>query len=68
MPGPVVIVIGAPLATMKFEFALNRGSNSGSDARLGSGLAPQVLLLYPQTRKLKLLVLLNPGAALQFLN
>ena len=32
IPGPLVIVIGAPLAIMKLEFALNLGSNSGSVA------------------------------------
>ena len=50
MPGPVAIVIGAVLATMKLEFAVYLGSNSGSLARVGSGFDPQVLLLKPQTR------------------
>ena len=67
MPAPVAIVMGAVLATMKLELAVYLGSNSGSLARLGSGFDPQVLLSKPQTRQLKLFVLLKPVAALQFL-
>jgi len=65
MPGAVAIVMGASRATMKLELALNRGSSSGSLARVGSGFYPQVLLSKPHTRKLKLFVRLNRGAALQ---